>query len=482
MNIVDPILYQCRRQPPAAAMCAPGTAIGLISYRRLENAIHNVSRRLAAFNSPPGSVVGIVVDDPIFHVIVVLAAMRLGMAAVSLRENDAAPPIGIDAVIVDKDAAGAAAPSRVIAADPSWIEGDGVPLETHSGQHDDETALCRIILTSGTSNVPKAVPLSHELLARRMARHVHFGNRLANCSRIYCDIPYSSSLGFQSIIHTLSRGGLAMFAGEDFASTLCAIQDYKIQCLISSPGGLENWLRLVDEKPSYQSDIEVLVSAGDVLSPSLSQRVRSRICSHLVSIYGSTECSMTAVANGHEIDHEPRAVGFVAPGVAVEIVDSEGRALRFGQEGEIRVRSEFAAGGYFRNPEESARVFRDGWFYPGDIGTLSAEGLLTVTGRRQAVLNIGGDKVSPESIELVLKQFPGVLEAAAIAVANAFGNNELWTVLVTSQKIDEKLLRDYCESRLQRAIWPVKYLFADTLPLNENGKLDRRAVERQYAD
>ena len=74
-----------------------------------------------------------------------------------------------------------------------------------------------------------------------------------------------------------------------------------------------------------------------------------------------------------------------------------------------------------------------------------------------------------------------MLEAAAIAVANAFGNNELWTVLVTSQKVDEKLLRDYCESRLQRSIWPVKYLFADTLPLNENGKLDRRAVERQFA-
>ena len=176
----------------------------------------------------------------------------------------------------------------------------------------------------------------------------------------------------------------------------CArIQDYKIQCLISSPGGFENWLRLIDEKPSYQSDIEVLVSAGDVLSPSLSQRLRSRICSHLVSIYGSTECSMTAVANGHEIDREPRAVGFVAPGVAVEIVDSEGRALPFGQEGEIRVRSKFAADGYFRNPEESARVFRDGWFYPGDIGSLNVEGLLIVTGRQQAVLNIGGDKVSP---------------------------------------------------------------------------------------
>src|ERR1043165_157742 len=245
MNIVDPILYQCRRQPPAAAMCAPSTALGLISYRRLENSIHNVSRRLVAFNFPAGSVVAIAIVDPILHIIFVLAAMRLRLVAVSLRETDALLPIGIDAVIADKDAAASA--GRIIAADQSWIEGDGAPLETHSGWQTDQAALCRLILTSGTSSVPKAVPLSHDLLARRMARHVHFGTRLANCSRVYCDIPSSSSLGFQSIVHTLCRGGLAMFAGEDFASTLRAMQDYKVECLISSPGGFENWLRLIDE-------------------------------------------------------------------------------------------------------------------------------------------------------------------------------------------------------------------------------------------
>lgn len=480
MNIVDPILYQCRRQPPAAAMCAPGTAIGLISYRRLENAIHNVSRRLLAFNVPAGSVVAIAVKDPIFHVILVLAAMRFGQAALSLREGDGLLPIGIDAVIVDKDGA-AVVPGRAIVADQSWIEGEGAPVDTFVGRQVDESTLCRLILTSGTSNVPKAVPLSHGLLGRRMARHAHFGNRFANCLRIYCDVPFSSSLGFQSIIHMLSRGGLAMFAGEDFTSTLRAVQDYKVQCLISSPGGFENWLRLIDETPSYESDIEVLVSAGDVLSPSLSQRLRSRICPHLVSIYGSTECSMTAVANGHEIDHVPRAVGFIAPGVTVEIVDAAGSALPFDKEGEIRVRSSFAAEGYFRNPEETSKAFRDGgWFYPGDIGTLNGDGLLTITGRQQAILNIGGDKVSPESIEMILKQFPGVREAAAIAVENAFENKELWAVLVLSGKSNEELLREYCETRLPRPIWPAKYIITDTLPLNEHGKLDRRAVERKF--
>jgi acyl-CoA synthetase (AMP-forming)/AMP-acid ligase II len=477
MNIVDPILYQCRRQPPAAAICVPGPGIGLISYRRLERSIHNVSQKLHALGLPAGSVVAVSIEDVIFHAVVVLAAMRLGMITVSLREGERSLPVRIDALVCDAKGPLAMAAGRIVLADQNWLEGDGRPIEAHLLPQIDENDVCRLILTSGTSSTPKAVPLSHNLLARRMARHVTFGNRLANCSRIYSDVPISSSLGFQFLIHALWRGGMAVFAGEDFASTLRAIQDYNLQCLVGSPGGFENLLRWIEATPAYQSDIEVIVCAGDILSPSLSHRLRSRVCSHLVSIYGSTEASMSAVAHGHEISGVPRAVGFVTPGVAIQIVDSSGTLLPPGQEGQVRVRSEFAADGYFRNPEESAKVFRDSWFYPGDLGTLDAEGLLVITGRQQAVLNLGGDKVSPESIELVLAQFPGIVEAAAVAVPNAYGNNEVCAVVVARENVDRKVLQAYCETRIPRAFAPVKYVFVDDLPHNENGKLDRRRVQ-----
>src|SRR4029077_8649998 len=117
-----------------------------------------------------------------------------------------------------------------------------------------------------------------------------------------------------------------------------------------------------------------------------------------------------------------------------------------------------------------------GWFYPGDLGTLSAEGLLAITGREQAGLNLGGDKVSPEAIEAVLSQFQGIVEAAAAAVPNTFGNNEVCALLVAREKIDEQQLRAYCEARIQRPFAPVKYVLVDKLPRNENGKLDRRRL------
>src|SRR5882762_7088085 len=99
MNIVDAILFQCRRQPPAAAICVPAPGIGLVSYRRLENFIHNISRKLHAFGLPPQSVVAIDVDDIIFHVAIVLALTRLGVVTLSLREEGDSAPVGIDALI-----------------------------------------------------------------------------------------------------------------------------------------------------------------------------------------------------------------------------------------------------------------------------------------------------------------------------------------------------------------------------------------------
>jgi acyl-CoA synthetase (AMP-forming)/AMP-acid ligase II len=476
MNIVEPILFQCRRQPPAAAMCVPGPGIGLISYRRLEQFIHNVSRRLHAFGLPERSIVAVSIEDVIFHTVVVLALMRLGMITVSLREGGSSLPFKIDAVITDGKRRFAEI-GRITIAELSWTEGDGRPLEAHLLPQTHEDDLCRLILTSGTSGTPKAVALSHKLLSARMARHGTFSNHLANCSRIYSDFPISSSLGFQFLMAALSRGGTAFFSGESFTATLRVLEDYRVQCLVGPPGGFETLLRWFDTVPAYQSSIEVIFCGGDALSRPLSDRLRARICSHVIAAYGSTEASMLAVAHAHEVAETPRAVGFVTPGVTVQVVDSSGTLLPQGEEGVVRVRSDFAVEGYFGDPEQTKRVFRDRWFYPGDLGSLSDDGLLVITGRQQALLNLGGDKISPETIEYMLEKFDGVVEAGVLAVPNEYGINRIHAVLVGRTKLDEQAVRAFCEAHISRPFAPVKYYFVASLPYNETGKLDRSRLQ-----
>src|SRR5947209_6577423 len=85
MNILDPILLQCRYQPDALALCAPGTSLNIVSYGRMERYINNVARRVQSFGLNHGSVVAVNVEDVILHAVLTLALARLGVVTVSAR-------------------------------------------------------------------------------------------------------------------------------------------------------------------------------------------------------------------------------------------------------------------------------------------------------------------------------------------------------------------------------------------------------------
>jgi acyl-coenzyme A synthetase/AMP-(fatty) acid ligase len=480
MNIVDAILFQCRRQPPVAAIYVPGQDRGLISYRRLEQSIHNISRRLLSLGLRPGSVVALSIKHGILHAAMLLALARLGITTLSVREGVPPLPFPIDALISDSRPP-ASPVDRVALVDLSWMEGDGRPVEPRHVPPTKDDDIFRLVLTSGTTGDSKAVAISHRLLSGRIGWHLTmFGNRFPRCDRFYSDMPLTTVLGFQMLIYSLLRGGTMVLPGDRFDSTLQAIEEYEVQCLVAPPGGLELLSRWYDVVPAYQSNLDLIFSAGDVLSSALSDRVRARICSHLVAVYGSTEMGTTATAPAHAIAGTPGAVGFVTPGAAVQIVDRSGTVLAPGQEGLLRIRSDYAVVDYFGNLEETTKTFRNGWFYPGDIGRLGEDGLLVITGREQTTLNIGGDKINPEAIERVLSAFNGVLEAGAFALPNEFGNHQVGAAIVCSQALDLQKLKAHCAEHLPPNFVPSRIFISASLPRNDMGKVDRRRLPEVF--
>src|SRR5579864_1493216 len=147
MNIVEPILFQCRQNPPAPALCAPGTALNLISYARLERFIHNIGRRALAAGIRPGNIVALQVKDTIFHAAIALALARMGVATLSVADLNFPAGLRVDFVITDAPvAAGNRANPPIVAADLGWTEGDGKPIdECIVSPGGDATA--RIVLT-----------------------------------------------------------------------------------------------------------------------------------------------------------------------------------------------------------------------------------------------------------------------------------------------------------------------------------------------
>src|SRR4029077_10139130 len=130
--------------------------------------------------------------------------------------------------------------------------------------------------------------------------------------------------------------------------------------MISAPYGLAQVLEFCSKSGPFQSRPDIILSAGSHLSAALSEQVRARLCPNLISAYGSTETNTIATAPAQAIAGIPGAVGYVAPGVTVEILDEAGRQVPDGTEGIVRLRSPYSVSGYLGDAQETATAFRDG--------------------------------------------------------------------------------------------------------------------------
>jgi acyl-coenzyme A synthetase/AMP-(fatty) acid ligase len=139
------------------------------------------------------------------------------------------------------------------------------------------------------------------------------------------------------------------------------------------------------------------------------------------------------------IAHIPDAVGFVIPDAEVQIVEGQDNILPFGAEGFVRLRTKLFVTNF---QIEDANI----WFYPGDIGWLTADGVLCIAGRKDEVLNRGGVKLSMTDFEDFFRSCPGVTDAGVCSVIGALGFEEVWIGLVFSASADIGAVRKTIEA------------------------------------
>lgn len=268
-----------------------------------------------------------------------------------------------------------------------------------------------------------------------------------------------------------------MLRGQDPMITEQSLELFKIQNMATPPSGLAEHLKFY-ENTRFGCHLDHIHVLGGALPKALTERTWSRMCLNLITVYGATEVGTIAAADARDTLGIPGAAGYVTPGSSVEIVDDAGKALGANQEGIVRLRTPHMASGYVGQPDESARVFRGGWFYPGDHGYLTQDNLLVVTGRLETRLNVGGDIINPEWIEEVLTTFPGVDDAAALTLPNAVGLEEMYALIRASDTVDDKALRVYCQSRMTPCFVPVRFIFVEQIPRGEAGKIQRGPLAR----
>jgi acyl-CoA synthetase (AMP-forming)/AMP-acid ligase II len=208
------------------------------------------------------------------------------------------------------------------------------------------------------------------------------------------------------------------------------------------------------------------------VSASLRREFRARFGKPVFVHYGAREFGRISTTYLGDSDDALESVGAPVPWVELEIVDAEGNALPADAIGELRVRSECMSHEYHGDAVATARHFRNGWFYPGDLASLTLDGTVRVHGRADDMMILNSIKIFPAEIERVLEEHPGVKAAAAFArPSRAHGDIPLAAVeLHPSAGIaNEELLARARERLGVRA--PRRIIVVDALPRNAAGKI-----------
>jgi malonyl-CoA/methylmalonyl-CoA synthetase len=177
-------------------------------------------------------------------------------------------------------------------------------------------------------------------------------------------------------------------------------------------------------------------------------------------------------------------VGFPLPGVALRITGQEtGEILAEGETGIIEVKGPNVFSEYWRSPEKNAQEFRDGgYFVTGDLGEIDADGYLHIIGRAKDLIISGGLNVYPSEIEAAINALPGVIESAVFGLPHEdFGEAVVAVaVLADGALLDELSVQNALANKLAKFKLPKRVIFADELPRNAMGKVQKNLLREKY--
>ena len=214
---------------------------------------------------------------------------------------------------------------------------------------------------------------------------------------------------------------------------------------------------------------------------------RERTGHTIVERYGMSETLMLTSNPYDARDGERRGgtIGFALPGVGVRVSSGSGEVSAPGEVGHIEVKGPNVFSGYWRMPEKTREEFtEDGWFRTGDVGSLDAQGRLTIVGRSKDLIITGGFNVYPAEIEGYLNEAEGVLESAVVGAPHPdFGEGVVAIVVPRSgAKLEPEMLIAGLKARIANYKVPKRVFLADSLPRNAMGKVQKNLLREQHQD
>jgi len=351
-----------------------------------------------------------------------------------------------------------------------------------------------IMYTSGATGLPKGVVTTFRNIMANTGTMV-LELRLVHEDITVLAMPLFHNGGLWPTMAHVHRGGTIILMPKfDVEGMLKKIAEERVTFVNLVPTML---LRIVTH-PSFSKysidSLRLIMYAGAPIPLQQLKKAMEAIGAHrFYTSLGCTEASgnlLSFPAADHALEgplaSKLGSVGKDAMGVEIRIVDEGGDEVPPGVAGEIVGRGDNIAPGYWKLPEETAEVFRDGWLHTGDVGYRDDDGYVFIVDRKKDMIITGGENVASREVEEVLHLHPAVREAAVFGVPDEEWGEAVKAVVTlntgSASAVSEAELIEFCKARLAGYKKPRSIDFMDDLPKNAAGKIDKAALKRSYRE
>ena len=341
--------------------------------------------------------------------------------------------------------------------------------------------------TGGTTGVSKGAVLLHRHLVANILqseawyqpalKHIPVGEQI----NTVCALPIYHIFGFNTnMMLGLRMGGCNILIANprDLPAMFKQLKGQRIHSFPAVNTLFNAMAHHADFGSVDWSHLKISVGGGMAVQSATAKLWLEKTGCPIVEGYGLSETSPSATCNPVDSTAYSGNIGLPMPNTVLKLIDDDGNEVPLGTPGEIAIKGPQVMAGYWQRPDETAKAMTaDGYFRSGDIGVVDERGYFRIVDRKKDMILVSGFNVYPNEVEEVVTQMPGVLECAAIGVADAKCGEAVKLVIVRSDPaVTEAQVRTYCEANLTGYKRPKTVEFRTELPKTPVGKILRREL------
>ncbi len=369
------------------------------------------------------------------------------------------------------------------------------PDQMHFPEAGDEDTTV-IMFTAGTTGVPKGVMLTHDSFSSYLLATVEPADPDVEESNLIT-VPFYHIAGLQAALAAV-YGGRTLVVMRQFEPVewLRLVQDNRANRAMLVPTMLKHLMEHPDFSHYDLSSLSVITyGAAPMPLEVIREAITKFPSSRFINAFGQTETASTITmlppddhvleGSSEEIDAKLKrltSIGKPLDDVEVTIVDEEGQPVAEGETGEIVARGSRMMAGYWQEESATRDTIRGGWIYTGDLGYQDQDGYIFLSGRAKDFIKRGGEMISPEEVEQVLRSHPEIDDAAVIGVPDVEWGEEVRALVVSrSDQVDEELIIEFCRDKMAGFKRPRSVIFVGELPRNVMGKVLKRDLREEFS-